>query len=1055
MPRLNKDLPMPRLLTFLFLCTLTALVAGCSNPQPGAPGSTTPHAEAFKTGANSAEFHGKSVQNTGTDSCRVCHGLELTGNASLPGCDACHFGPEGARTPAAGSWTHGTIPHDQLLAQGEVCNSCHTINRAAENGPAPCHDCHGSGMSHPPGRAWLDKTQTGYHGTSSQHCASCHDLEVKCIECHFGATGSKVPEGVDWQHGTTPHDQLGLTGPNAVCLRCHEVNRSYGNGPDACHDCHTHAKGQDWLDRDRAEFHGRSTLECANCHDLESKCVTCHFDSSGSKVPEGATWQHGTIPHDQSALTLQHEVCLQCHEVSRTYGNGPENCHDCHIHATGREWLDKNQATFHGTSEANCAGCHDLEDKCTECHFGPTGSKIPAGVDWQHGTTPHGELGLTGPNQVCINCHTLNRSYDNGPGACHDCHTHPTGQEWLDRTKADFHGNSELQCFTCHDLETKCVTCHFGSSGSKVPTGTDWQHGTVPHNQAVLTEHKDVCLECHGLNRSYGNTPGECHDCHIHPGGQAWLDRDQPEFHGTSTLDCAGCHDLNVKCAECHFGPSGSKVPAGIDWAHGTIPHADPGLAEAGTVCATCHTVSREYENGPAACHDCHIHPTGQAWLDKNQPDFHGTSTMDCGTCHDLNVKCVECHFGAGGSKIPSGTNWTHGTVPHNEQVLLDNNATCTTCHDLNRSFSNPPANCHDCHLHPIGQEWLDKTSPDFHGTSTINCADCHDLGVKCYECHFGPTGSKVPAGASWTHGTIPHDAQILADQGVICATCHDLNRSYGHLPANCHDCHLEASHILGADWINATTPDFHGGAAETEVYLCQQCHGLDFLGGGAGVSCASCHTAGNPMETVDCLSCHATPPDTANYDVGNRPNRAGAHATHLNLTVATSTCTACHDGAGSGTVDHYDTNAPGNVTIAGDYDENGLTAAYVFDAGAGVGNCSNVRCHGGATIVWTAAITTNTDCVTCHHIGDGDYNSPVSGRHASHMDQGDILCTECHDTAKLAGRHFNDLDTTAVNEADQTITLQSTWPTESVGTYSGGKCSVTCHGKMHMNPSW
>ena len=88
---------------------------------------------------------------------------------------------------------------------------------------------------------------------------------------------------------------------------------------------------------------------------------------------------------------------------------------------------------------------------------------------------------------------------------------------------------------------------------------------------------------------------------------------------------------------------------------------------------------------------------------------------------------------------------------------------------------------------HLMGEPWLNKTSPDFHGDSLLNCADCHDLSIRCNECHFGASGSKAPPG--WTHGTFPHD--YLTDSAPVCTTCHDLNRSYGNGPASCHDCHV------------------------------------------------------------------------------------------------------------------------------------------------------------------------------------------------------------------------------------------------------------------------
>ena len=633
----------------------------------------------------------------------------------------------------------------------------------------------------------------------------------------------------------------------------------------------------------------------------------------------------------------------------------------------------------------------------------------------------------------------------------------------------DFHGepvadSGAESCQICHEAELTgneavpgCSACHFGPDGSRTPADSDWEHGTIPHDH--LQESGEVCNSCHQVNRDSGNGPNACHDCHeFHPTGQEWLDKKNTDFHGNSALECAACHEIENKCYQCHFGPTGTKIPAGVTWTHGSVPHNQNDLTEQNETCRTCHELNRTYDNGPEPCHDCHVHPTGQDWLDKNQPDFHGDSSLNCAGCHDLTVKCYECHFGSTGTKVPAGVTWTHGSVPHNQNDLTEQNETCRTCHELNRTYDNGPEPCHDCHVHPTGQDWLDKNQPDFHGDSSLNCGNCHDLSVKCYECHFGSSGTKVPADAFWTHGTIPHNDAALFDQGTICATCHDLNRTYGNDPDVCHDCHLEATHITGANWINETSADFHGGEAEADVYLCQQCHGLDLTGsnGGTAVSCFSCHTSGDPMAMADCLSCHDTPPATGNYDITNRPDREGAHPTHLNLTADTATCQSCHNGVGSATTSHYDTSAPASVAVLSDYDENGVTADFTFDGT--VGSCSNVRCHGGQEIAWTDSITVTTDCLTCHQDGTNpsatQYNSPVSGRHETHMDNGDVLCTECHDAVnKLPSRHFNDLEDIAVTEADQTITLPDG------GTFTPGtpsRCaSFNCHGHFHMNKTW
>ena len=259
-----------------------------------------------------------------------------------------------------------------------------------------------------------------------------------------------------------------------------------------------------------------------------------------------------------------------------------------------------------------------------------------------------------------------------------------------------------------------------------------------------------------------------------------------------STLTCSTCHNTLTECWTCHFGASGRKTLLGSTWTHGTTPHNQQAAGEA--VCNQCHTLERSYGNGPTACHDCHGtqsgHVLGQAWLDPKSAQFHGTSTLVCSTCHDLNTKCSTCHFGATGSKVPAGSNWTHGTTPHNQ--LASSEAVCNQCHTLNRSYGNGPATCHDCHGtqsgHVLGQAWLDPKSAQFHGTSTLTCSTCHDLNTKCATCHFGASGSKSPSGSGWSHGSSSHKS--MESYQAVCNQCHTLERSYGHGPSSCHDCH-------------------------------------------------------------------------------------------------------------------------------------------------------------------------------------------------------------------------------------------------------------------------
>jgi hypothetical protein len=100
---------------------------------------------------------------------------------------------------------------------------------------------------------------------------------------------------------------------------------------------------------------------------------------------------------------------------------------------------------------------------------------------------------------------------------------------------------------------------------------------------------------------------GESGDDAPHSRGREFFMADGSQFHGTSTLNCSNCHSGSIaNCTRCHFGPDGARVPDGVTWTHGTIPHNDPGLVAVEVVCNRCHSMTRGFDGVPASCHDCH-----------------------------------------------------------------------------------------------------------------------------------------------------------------------------------------------------------------------------------------------------------------------------------------------------------------------------------------------------------------------------------------------------------------------------------------------------------------
>jgi predicted CxxxxCH...CXXCH cytochrome family protein len=485
---------------------------------------------------------------------------------------------------------------------------------------------------------------------------------------------------------------------------------------------------------------------------------------------------------------------------------------------------------------------------------------------------------------------------------------------------------------------------------------------------------------------------------------------------------------------------------------------------------------------------------TREEWLNpayKNEDTFHGSVFVSssrplCAVCHGRNLEgrkigrievpgCSTCHFSPGGARVPQGVAWTHGSTGHSKQE--SSGSVCDACHQVYASYGLEPKSCHGCHnlgvgAHALGQPWLDRKSQEFHATSALECSNCHDLDTKCSTCHFGPSGSKVPEESGWTHGTLPHDS--LETYGAVCNQCHSLDRSYGNGPATCHDCHeahavpfinhgatakqnlvyCQSCHAQHADGGPGSNPRFnvpqgslaagcessgchnqqtahpvpwkgadatgHQTAGNMEN-ACVLCHGAAFEGS-AGLACSTCHTSGLPTVVKNCTSCHDKPP------------LSGRHTEHNALPEVATVCSICHSGAGSQTASHQ--NGTVEVSIAAGF--NAKSGAASFSAAGKT--CSNVSCHGGqVTPGWdTGAIDVNTQCTACHSSSSGQYNSYRSGEHQKHVEGEGISCTECHDTTKLAGVHFNDLATTDMPDASQTIRADRN--------YNGSSCLFTCH---------
>ena len=741
-------------------------------------------------------------------------------------------------------------------------------------------------------------------------------------------------------------------------------------------------------------------------------------------IPKTRSFRDLRNPIRVLILLAAFAVAAGC-STANTTGDGGVN----HVDASGHSipgWLTPTGGT-HASSATSNYIANGGSSSCTECH----GSDLAGGISrvscfgntagCHHGPVPnwisaavHGEVAKKAPGS-------------SGFASCQICH----GKNFSG-------GGADVSCFTCHGVSAPHAPKPWRASG-----GTTLTHTTTD------TANAPVCALCH--------SPGSPNNPANHPA--------TPAPAGTAP----GCFNNTL----CH-ADAAVPHPVGATWV-ATSPAAQPhGISAKATPGATA---------GYAYCQSCH--GTGT--------DFSGGSS---------GVSCYPCHGPT--SNSPHASQWRTGDTYVHTTTAEGNASVCAYCHrdGANSPIAapSPPApastapGCFNgtlCHAsvvpHPVGATWV-ATPPAAqpHGDAAkatpgstagfTYCQACHGTGtnfsggssgVSCYPCHgasapHAPAPWRASAGSTYTHTDT-----VETGNAAVCAFCHfpgSPNNPAGH-PATpaptgtapgcfnntlCHGVGAGASHAVPFN-----SAAHYSVTSTTFAASCGTCHAVT---GTSPVStaplCTTCHIAGSPLTALTCTSCHANPPSGAETAY---PNAAGAHATHIALTSAGTpiSCDTCHNGLGSGTLNHYNRAKthvpPGDVVFSATYSAE--TGASSFDNSAAL-SCSNVSCHGGQTTPnWqTGALNVNTQCTSCHSQGTAQFNSYNSGEHG--INSAHSNCTNCHNTTTLAVNHFTALATSAM-EGPASATIGGVGTT--VTTYSAGSCSpsVGSSGGCHGTRSW
>lgn len=246
---------------------------------------------------------------------------------------------------------------------------------------------------------------------------------------------------------------------------------------------------------------------------------------------------------------------------------------------------------------------------------------------------------------------------------------------------------------------------------------------------------------------------------------------------------------------------------------------------------------------------------------------------------------------------------------------------------------------------------------------------------------------------------------------------CSDLRNPVPTNPAAETEVHPEG-------WLNVDSQNFHGRFLQGigwDLRSCQQCHGTDYRGGIADVSCLTCH----PATPEDCVVCHggvdnltgAPPEDLA----GNRAEGAvgvGAHSAHLTGEEFSDgiECESCHLVPDSFyATGHVDSDLPAEVTFSNLTLADSANPTWQRNAAT----CANAYCHGNWSLaksqsnfsfIYTAeqiegnaAMPTWTDaatvvCGTCHDL-------PPKGHTPFQLTE----CTNCHSSVVDADGNIAD----------------------------------------------
>jgi len=692
-----------------------------------------------------------------------------------------------------------------------------------------------------------------------------------------------------------------------------------------------------------------------------------------------------------------------------------------------------------------------------------------SGYTCAHCHTSHADLGGSGYDNICLNCHR--------PGM-------PKG------------GNRP---FTTADAANPFATMTGVLPSKLYQTSHNWSSpdnspaaGAEPPLMAAMTTNRLAartgnrlaCVRCHNQ-----------HDNSNPPFLRTANDRDQ------LCLDChrsrnvsshvTGSHPVNI-----NYTGAGSKVrinPAQFNNpplnANPANPTSDLGRAMGRTngtlLCSTCHAV--HYGDSSSATFDNQSGYYELKSADGNllRTDLHGDSaeaTNICTNCHagikahngrGQNIQCADCHGAhvlydknavTAGQKIPnvwlvkrymnvstvSGSAkkvpvYFQSTVAKNYKDA-DGNGVCQSCHEVPTGTGYPPehssfsaAVCNGCHFHA-------NSSGAFSATGSA-CDSCHGYPPQA-NTPGGPRGYALFNGTPSPFTNESASAHVAHAGGITysraCRECHQGN---SHRSGTFQDLFIDKTGLIAAFF--GAVPAYDGTNPQAPTCANVYCHSDGAPRNAALVPVLTTKTIpgwANGRGAIigqadECRRCHG---DAATLTTNS-------HAKHLSGALG---CAACHSAtvADNKTIKSFILHANGSKNIQ----FSSFSSAGRAGWNEAAATCSTIYCHssvqgingiGAPTVyanpVWGGA---SSGCGGCHLDMS---NSAGSGSHRLHTLAGgaNLDCVKCHfgytRTATASATHVN-----GFIELGGGITYSQGSGSSNPAGSGYGDCSATvCHG--------